>query len=51
MKLGPRALKGVFVGYSENSKAYRILDSNSNIIVESIDVEFIKINFKMIYIH
>ena len=45
MKLGPRALKGIFVGYSENSKAYRILDSNSNVIVESRDVEFIENKF------
>ena len=46
MKLGPRALKGIFVGYAENSKAYRILDSNSNVIVESRDVEFIKNKFQ-----
>ena len=45
MKLGPRALKGIFVGYAENSKAYRILDSNSNVIVESRDVEFIENKF------
>ena len=25
-KLGPRAIKSVFVGYAENSKAYRLLD-------------------------
>ena len=44
-KLGPRALKSIFVGYAENSKAYRLLDLNSNIIVESRDVEFLETNF------
>ena len=37
-KLGPRALPNVFVGYAENSKTYRLLDINSNIIVESRDM-------------
>ena len=41
-KFGPRAMKSVFVGYSENSKAYRLLDLNSNTMVESRDVEFIE---------
>ena len=45
IKLGPRALKSIFVGYAENSKAYRLLDLNSNIIVESRDVEFLETNF------
>lgn len=45
VKLGPRALKGIFVGYAENSKAYRILDSSSNVIVETRDVEFIENKF------
>ena len=40
-KLGPRAMKSVFVGYAENSKAYRLLDLSSNTVVESRDVEFI----------
>ena len=32
-KLEPRAMKSVFVGYAENSKAYRLLDLNSNIVL------------------
>jgi hypothetical protein len=44
-KLGPRALKSVFVGYAENSKAYRLLNLDSNVIVESKDVEFIENKF------
>uniref|UniRef100_A0A2N9EZP4 CCHC-type domain-containing protein n=1 Tax=Fagus sylvatica TaxID=28930 RepID=A0A2N9EZP4_FAGSY len=43
-KLGPRAIKSVFVGYAVNSKAYRMLDLSSNTIVESRDVEFIENN-------
>jgi hypothetical protein len=35
----------VFVGYAENSKAYRLLDLSSNVIVESRDVEFIENKF------
>ena len=46
IKLGPRTLKGNFVGYAENSKAYRILDSSSNVIMESRDTEFIKNKFQ-----
>ena len=38
-------MKSVFVGYAENSKAYRLLDLSSNIIVESRDVEFIEDKF------
>ena len=41
-KLRPRAIKSVFVGYAENLKAYRLLGLNSNIVVESRDVEFIE---------
>uniref|UniRef100_A0A2N9GVD6 CCHC-type domain-containing protein n=1 Tax=Fagus sylvatica TaxID=28930 RepID=A0A2N9GVD6_FAGSY len=44
-KLGPRAIKSVFVGYAVNSKAYRLLDLSSNTIVESRDVEFIENKF------
>lgn len=44
-KLGPRALKSVFIGYAENSKAYRLLDISSNVIVESRDVEFFEDKF------
>ena len=39
-KLGPRGIKSAFVGYASNSKAYRLLDLESNVIVESRDVEF-----------
>ena len=46
VKLGPRVLKGVFIGYVENSKVYRILDLSSNLIVESKDVDFIKNKFQ-----
>ncbi|CAL1369869.1 unnamed protein product [Linum trigynum] len=45
-KLGPRALKGVFLGYAENSKAYRVLDLESNVVVESRDVEFFENKFR-----
>ncbi|RVW44269.1 Retrovirus-related Pol polyprotein from transposon TNT 1-94 [Vitis vinifera] len=41
-KLGPRAIKCAFVGYASNSKAYRILDLESNVIIESREVEFFK---------
>lgn len=44
-KLGPRAFKGVFVGYAQNSKAYRILDLVSNTIVETREVVFIENKF------
>ena len=44
-KLGPRAMKSVFVGYAKNSKAYRLLDLSSNTVVESRDVEFIEVKF------
>ena len=33
-KLGARALKGIFVDYAQNSKGYRILDLENNVIVE-----------------
>ena len=39
-KLGPRAIKYAFVGYASNSKAYRLLDLESNVIIESREVEF-----------
>ena len=35
-------MKSMFVDYAKNSKAYRILDSSSNVIIESRDVEFIE---------
>ena len=44
-KLGPRGIKSIFVGYAQNSKAYRLLNVNSNVIVESRDVEFFEDKF------
>ena len=44
-KLGPRAIKSMFVGYAENSNAYRLLDLSSNTVVESRDIEFIEDKF------
>ena len=44
-KLGPRGIKSIFVGYAENSKAYRLLNLDTNTIVESRDVEFIENKF------
>jgi hypothetical protein len=46
IKLGPKTLKWNFVGYAENSKAYGILYSSSNVIMESRDTEFIKNKFQ-----
>ena len=39
-KLGPRGIKCAFVGYAKNNKAYRLLNLESNTIIESKDVEF-----------
>ena len=44
-KLGSRGIKSIFVGYPQNSKAYRLLDLESNVIVESIHVEFFENTF------
>ena len=33
------------MGYAENSKAYRLLDIDSNVIIESRDVEFLETSF------
>ncbi len=33
------------MGYAENSKAYRLLDLDSNVIIKSRDVEFLELNF------
>ena len=38
--MGPRATKCAFVGYASNSKAYRLLDLKSNVIIEPREVEF-----------
>jgi len=42
IKLNPEAIKSVLIGYAENSKACRLLDLESNVIVELRDVEFFK---------
>ena len=39
-KLGPRATTCAFVCYASNNKAYRLLDLESNGIIESRGVEF-----------
>lgn len=39
-KLGPRPINCAFVGYATNSKAYRLLNLKSIVIIESRDVEF-----------
>nr|KAJ0206375.1 hypothetical protein LSAT_V11C500251270 [Lactuca sativa] len=44
-KLGARAMKSVFFGYSQNNKAYRLLDDESGVAVESRDVEFFEDKF------
>ena len=38
-------MKSMFVGYAENSKAYRLLDLSSNTMVGSKDVEYIENKF------
>ncbi|GKC18073.1 retrovirus-related pol polyprotein from transposon TNT 1-94 [Tanacetum coccineum] len=45
-KLGPRGLKSVFVGYAKDSKSYRCLDLDSNVIVESRDVDLFENKFR-----
>src|SRR3954465_12530779 len=44
-KLGSRAVRSIFVGYASRSKAYRLLDLETNIISESRDVEFFENKF------
>ncbi|KAJ9561022.1 hypothetical protein OSB04_006182 [Centaurea solstitialis] len=44
-KLGARAIKSIFVGYAHNSPAYRLLDNDSGVIVESRDVDFFEDKF------
>ena len=39
-KLGPRATKCTFVGCASNSKTYKVLDLEFNVIIESREVEF-----------
>ena len=38
--LGPRAIKCAFVGYASNSKAYRLLSLEPNVIIEPRKIEF-----------
>nr|KAJ0194254.1 hypothetical protein LSAT_V11C800406360 [Lactuca sativa] len=44
-QLGARANKSIFIGYAQNSKAYRLLDIESGVVVESRDVEFFEDKF------
>lgn len=44
-KLNHNGIKNIFVGYAKISKTYRLLDLNSNVIVESKDVKFVKNKF------
>nr|KAJ0189684.1 hypothetical protein LSAT_V11C800438810 [Lactuca sativa] len=44
-KLGARANKSIFIGYAQNSKAYRLLDIDSGVVMESRDVEFFEDKF------
>ncbi|KAK2456670.1 cysteine-rich RECEPTOR kinase [Trifolium repens] len=39
-KFDAKACKGIFIGYSERSKAYRVYNSETNIVEESIHVRF-----------
>lgn len=39
-KLGPREIRWGFVEYAQNSKAYRLLNLETNVIIESRNVEF-----------
>ena len=39
-KLGPRDIKCALVGYASNSKAYRLLDFESNVLIELREIEF-----------
>nr|KAJ0199183.1 hypothetical protein LSAT_V11C600308020 [Lactuca sativa] len=44
-KLGAQANKSIFIGYAQNSKAYRLLDIDSGVVVESRNVEFFEDKF------
>ncbi|GJT53730.1 retrovirus-related pol polyprotein from transposon TNT 1-94, partial [Tanacetum coccineum] len=44
-KLGARGIRSVFVGYAKNSKAYRLLDERTCVIIESRDVDFFEDKF------
>ena len=47
-KFAGKAYECVFVGYAENSKAYRFFDLNAHIVIESIDVDFYEHRFPFI---
>ena len=38
--MGPKWIRYAFVGYATKSKAYRLLSLESNVIIESREVEF-----------
>ncbi|KAK2389666.1 hypothetical protein QL285_063241 [Trifolium repens] len=40
IKFDAKACKGIFIGYSERSKAYRVYNSETNTVEESIHVRF-----------
>ncbi|KAL0540288.1 hypothetical protein IC582_024522 [Cucumis melo] len=44
-KLASRAYECVFIGYAENSKAYRFYDLENKVIIESNDVDFFEDRF------
>ena len=44
-KLRPRALKSMFIEYAKNSKSYRLLDLESNVIIQSRDIKFLDTSF------
>ncbi|GKC17234.1 retrovirus-related pol polyprotein from transposon TNT 1-94 [Tanacetum coccineum] len=44
-KLGAHGIKSVFVGYAKNNKAYRLLDENLGVIIESRDAELFEDKF------
>lgn len=46
LKLDPKAVRMVFVGYAENRKAYRFLDTATNRIVTSWDATFLETEMK-----
>jgi len=44
-KLESRGLNSVFIGHAQNSKVYRLLDLETNEVVEYVHVKFIKNKF------
>ena len=41
-KFDARSDEGIFLGYSLNSKAYRVLNKRRNVVEESVDIDFLK---------